>query len=222
VLSSLSNKVVSLRLNDANIANADAALPISFLSVVVEAGSSLNDAHINLMTKNLLWDGNGVNGGANHIGNDFLAEANSTSSSTITSLSANFITKSVYLTTNQLGKLEGSIVSNVNQFKYFNYIDLTHYRGTGDIYLDGKWVANEGSKVFDFGLFSQNAGIHNAAYANVSPLAQAELPLSNGNGYTGSAGGIISAYSGDLTLLNVGNDSFKLAGGLTSNSHIHI
>ncbi|HGO4163658.1 TPA: hypothetical protein ACK1B7_005027, partial [Serratia marcescens] len=97
---------------------------------------------------------------------------------------ANFITKSVYLTTNQLGKLEGSIVSNVNQFKYFNYIDLTHYRGTGDIYLDGKWVANEGSKVFDFGLFSQNAGIHNAAYANASPLAQAELPLSNSNGYT--------------------------------------
>ncbi|HAT5003787.1 TPA: DUF4214 domain-containing protein [Serratia marcescens] len=222
VLSSLSNKVVSLRLNDANIANADAALPISFLSVVVEAGSSLNDAHINLMTKNLLWDGNGVNGGANHIGSDFLAEANTTSSSTITSLSANFITKSVYLTTNQLGKLEGTIVSNVNQFKYFNYIDLTHYRGTGDIYLDGKWVANEGSKVFDFGLFSQNAGIHNAAYANASPLTQAELPLSNGNGYTGSAGGIISAYSGDLTLLNVGNDSFKLAGGLTSNSHIHI
>lgn len=222
VLSSLSNKVVSLRLNDANIANADAALPISFLNVVVEADSSLNDAHINLMTKNLLWDGNGVNGGANHISNDFLAEANSASLSTITSLSANFITKSVYLTTNQLGKLEGSIVSNVNQFKYFNYIDLTHYRGTGDIYLDGKWVANEGSKVFDFGLFSQNAGIHNAAYANASPLAQAELPLSNGNGYTGSAGGIISAYSGDLTLLNVGNDSFKLAGGLTSNSHIHI
>ncbi|WP_049189031.1 hypothetical protein [Serratia marcescens] len=222
VLSSLSNKVVSLRLNDANIANADAALPISFLSVVVEAGSSLNDAHINLMTKNLLWDGNGVNGGANHIGSDFLAEANTTSSSTITSLSANFITKSVYLTTNQLGKLEGTIVSNVNQFKYFNYIDLTHYRGTGDIYLDGKWVANEGSKVFDFGLFSQNAGIHNAAYANASPLTQAELPLNNGNGYTGHAGGIISAYSGDLTLLNVGNDSFKLAGGLTSNSHIHI
>ncbi|HGO4163653.1 TPA: DUF4214 domain-containing protein, partial [Serratia marcescens] len=79
VLSSLSNKVVSLRLNDANIANADAALPISFLNVVVEADSSLNDAHINLMTKNLLWDGNGVNGGANHISNDFLAEANSAS-----------------------------------------------------------------------------------------------------------------------------------------------
>ncbi|WP_193169220.1 DUF4214 domain-containing protein [Serratia marcescens] len=222
VLSSLSNKVVSLRLNDANIANADAALPISFLNVVVEAGSSLNDAHINLAVTNLLWAGNGVNGGANHIGSDFLAEANSASSSTITSLSANFITKAVYLTTNQLGKLEGSIVSNVNQFRYFDYIDLTHYRGTGDIYLDGKWVANEGSKVFDFGLFSQNAGIHNAAYANASPLTQAELPLSNGNGYTGHAGGIISAYSGDLTLLNVGNDSFKLAGGLTSNSHIHI
>ncbi|WP_432501728.1 DUF4214 domain-containing protein [Serratia sarumanii] len=222
VLSSLSNKVVSLRLNDANIANADAALPISFLNVVVEAGSSLNDAHINLAVTNLLWAGNGVNGGANHIGSDFLAEANSASSSTITSLSANFITKAVYLTTNQLGKLEGSIVSNVNQFRYFDYIDLTHYRGTGDIYLDGKWVANEGSKVFDFGLFSQNAGIHNAAYANASPLTQAELPLSNGNGYTGHASGIISAYSGDLTLLNVGNDSFKLAGGLTSNSHIHI
>ncbi|MDQ7769103.1 DUF4214 domain-containing protein [Serratia nevei] len=222
VLSSLGNKFVSLRLNDANIANADAALPISFLNVVVEAGSSLNNAHINLMTKNLLWAGNGANGGANHIGTDFLAEAKPLNSSPMTMLSANFITKSVYLTTNQLGNLEGSIVSNVNQFKYFNYIDLTHYRGTGDIYLDGKWVANEGSKVFDFGLFSQNAGIHNAAYAHASPLTQAELPLSNGNGYTGSAGGIISAYSGDLTLLNVGNDSFKLAGGLTSNSHIHI
>ncbi|HIF6623843.1 TPA: DUF4214 domain-containing protein [Serratia marcescens] len=222
VLSSLGNKFVSLRLNDANIANADAALPISFLNVVVEGSSSLNNAHISLMAKNLLWAGNGVNGGANHIGSHFLAEAKSASSSTITMLSANFITKSVYLTTNQLGNLDGSIVSNVNQFRYFDYIDLTHYKGTGDIYLDGKWVASEGSKVFDFGLFSQNAGIHNAAYANVSSLTQAELPLSNGNGYTGHAGGIISAYSGDLTLLNVSNDSFKLAGGLTSNSHIHI
>lgn len=222
VLSSLDNKFVSLRLNDANIANADAALPISFLNVVVEGSSSLNNAHTSLMAKNLLWAGNGVNGGANHIGSHFLAEAKSASSSTITMLSANFITKSVYLTTNQLGNLDGSIVSNVNQFRYFDYIDLTHYKGTGDIYLDGKWVASEGSKVFDFGLFSQNAGIHNAAYANVSSLTQAELPLSNGNGYTGHAGGIISAYSGDLTLLNVSNDSFKLAGGLTSNSHIHI
>lgn len=222
VLSSLGNKFVSLRLNDANIAQKDDALPISFLDVVVEEGSSLNNAHINLMTKNLLWAGNGVNGGANHISKDFLAEAKSPNSSTITMLSANFITKSVYLTTNQFGNLEGSIVSNINQFKYFDYIDLTHYRGTGDIYLDGKWVANEGSKVFDFGLFSQNAGIYNAAYANASPLTQAELPLSNGNGYTGRAGGIISAYSGDLTLLNVSNNSFKLAGGLTSNSHIHI
>ncbi|MBH2614941.1 DUF4214 domain-containing protein [Serratia ureilytica] len=222
VLSSLGNKFVSLRLNDANIANADAALPISFLNVVVEGSSSLNNAHTSLMAKNLLWAGNGVNGGANHIGSHFLAEAKSASSSTITMLSANFITKSVYLTTNQLGNLDGSIVSNVNQFRYFDYIDLTHYIGTGDIYLDGKWVASEGSKVFDFGLFSQNAGIHNAAYANVSSLTQAELPLSNGNGYTGHAGGIISAYSGDLTLLNVSNDSFKLAGGLTSNSHIHI
>ncbi|EPH7220207.1 DUF4214 domain-containing protein [Serratia marcescens] len=222
VLSSLGNKFVSLRLNDANIANADAALPISFLNVVVEGSSSLNNAHTSLMAKNLLWAGNGVNGGANHIGSHFLAEAKSASSSTITMLSANFITKSVYLTTNQLGNLDGSIVSNVNQFSYFDYIDLTHYKGTGDIYLDGKWVASEGSKVFDFGLFSQNAGIHNAAYANVSSLTQAELPLSNGNGYTGHAGGIISAYSGDLTLLNVSNDSFKLAGGLTSNSHIHI
>ncbi|HGM4927983.1 TPA: DUF4214 domain-containing protein [Serratia marcescens] len=222
VLSSLGNKFVSLRLNDANIAQKDDVLPINFLNVVVEEGSSLNNAHINLMTKNLLWAGNGVNGGANHLSKDFLAEAQSPNSSTITMLSANFITKSVYLTTNQFGNLEGSIVSNVNQFRYFDYIDLTHYRGTGDIYLDGKWVANEGSKVFDFGLFSQNAGIHNAAYANASPLTQAELPLSNGNGYTGSAGGIISAYSGDLTLLNVGNNSFKLAGGLTSNSHIHI
>ncbi|HGM5253082.1 TPA: DUF4214 domain-containing protein [Serratia marcescens] len=222
VLSSLGNKFVSLRLNDANIANADAALPISFLNVVVERSSSLNNAHTSLMAKNLLWAGNGVNGGANHIGSHFLAEAKSASSSTITMLSANFITKSVYLTTNQLGNLDGSIVSNVNQFRYFDYIDLTHYKGTGDIYLDGKWVASEGSKVFDFGLFSQNAGIHNAAYANVSSLTQAELPLSNGNSYTGHAGGIISAYSGDLTLLNVSNDSFKLAGGLTSNSHIHI
>ncbi|WP_163276910.1 hypothetical protein, partial [Klebsiella aerogenes] len=82
VLSSLGNKFVSLRLNDANIANADAALPISFLNVVVEGSSSLNNAHTSLMAKNLLWAGNGVNGGANHIGSHFLAEAKSASSST--------------------------------------------------------------------------------------------------------------------------------------------
>ncbi|QGH63972.1 DUF4214 domain-containing protein [Serratia proteamaculans] len=224
VRDSLGNKIVELLLNDANIANANAALPLKATAATLEADAVLSNAKINLLLDSALrWAGNGVNGGANHIGSEFFAQKNIQSDNYTGSLSANFITKSVYLTTNDSGGIDGSIVSNLNQFLYFTTIDLTHYRGTGEIYLNGQLVANEGSNVFDFGLFSQNASIYNAAYNNVSSLQQAQLPTTSSNGkFTGQGSALISDYSGDLTLLNYSNAKFTIGGELTKDSNIHI
>lgn len=223
VRDSLGSKPIELWLNDANIANADAALPLSVTTAMVESGANLSNAKINLLLGELYWAGNSVNGGANHISTDFLAQSKADLYSSHNMLSANFITKSIYLTSNDNINFEGSIVSNVNQFLYFTYIDLTNYRGTGEIYINGQQVATEGSKVFDFGLFSQNASIHNSSYDNVSSLQQAESPKVNiHNGFTGMNGGVVSAYSGDLTLLNVGNERFTIGGELTKDSSIKI
>ncbi|OJT39811.1 DUF4214 domain-containing protein [Serratia plymuthica] len=223
VRDSLGYKPIELLLNDANIANADATRPLNVIGATVEAGADLSNAQINLLLNRLKWDGNSVNGGANHIGSGFLAEGSLENTQYGTEISANFITKSIYLTTNDTGGIEGNIVSNLNQFLYFTSIDLTHYRGTGEIYLDGQRVASEGSNIFDFGLFSQNASIHNSAYDNVSTLQQAESPKTSSSGYfTGQQGGVISAYSGDLTLLNYSNSDFGINGELTKDSNIHI
>jgi hypothetical protein len=221
VLNSLGYKPIEILLNDKNIANANAALPLKAKTASVEADASLSDAKISLLVARLYWDGNSVNGGANHIGSGFHAESRDLSSSSVP-ISANFITKSIYLTTNDSGGIDGNIVSNLNQFLYFTTIDLTHYRGTGEIYLDGKLVATEGSKVFDFGLFSQNASIYNPAYDNVNSLQQAQLPTSLDGKFTGSGLAMISDYSGDLTLLNYNRDSFLIDGELTKDSNIHI
>jgi len=224
VLNSLGNKTVELLLTDANIKNSDATQSLKTTMATVESGTDLSNAKINLLVeKQLYWAGNSVNGGANHIGNGFLAQSNADVYSSYNMLSANFITKSIYLTSNDNINFEGSIVSNVSQFLYFTYIDLTNYRGTGEIYMNGQRVATEGSKVFDFGLFSQNASIHNSSYDNVSALQQAELPKATiHNEFTGAYGGVISAYSGDLTLLNVGNEKFTIGGELTKDSSIKI
>ncbi|MGQ8774734.1 DUF4214 domain-containing protein [Serratia sp. NA_112.1] len=223
VLKPLGYKPIEILLNDKNIANANAALPldVKHARVEVEADASLSDAKISLLVDRLYWDGNSVNGGANHIGSGFHAESHNISYSSYP-ISANFITKSIYLTTNDSGGLDASIVSNLNQFLYYSIIDLTHYRGTGEIYLDGKLVATEGSNVFDFGLFSQNASIYNPAYDNVNYLQQAQLPTSFEGKFTGMGLAKISDYSGDLTLLNYNHTGFIINDELTKDSNIHI
>ncbi|WP_329905925.1 DUF4214 domain-containing protein [Serratia quinivorans] len=224
VRDSLGNKyAIDLLLTETNIANADATQQLKATNATVESGADLSSAKINLLLSNqLYWEGNSINGGANHIGNNFLAERDTSVDNNNSMISANFITKSIYLTSNDAGGIDGSIVSNINQFLYFSLIDLTHYTGTGNIYMNGQLVATEGSKVFDFGVIDQQATIFNQAYNNVSTLTQADRANVLFGNYTGSQGAIISAYSGELSLINMTNNYLQINGDLTHQSRIHV
>ncbi|MFN1140276.1 DUF4214 domain-containing protein [Serratia quinivorans] len=224
VRDSLGNKyAIDLLLTETNIANADATQQLKATNATVESGADLSSAKINLLLNNqLYWEGNSINGGANHIGNNFLAERDTRVDNNNSMISANFITKSIYLTSNDAGGIDGSIVSNINQFLYFSLIDLTHYTGTGNIYMNGQLVATEGSKVFDFGVIDQQATIFNQAYNNVSTLLQADRAKVLDGNYTGSQGAIISAYSGELSLINMTNTYLQINGDLTNQSRIHV
>lgn len=224
VRDSLGNKyAIDLLLTEKNISNADATQQLKATNATVEADADLNSAKINLLLNNqLYWEGNSINGGANHIGNNFLAERDTRVDNNNSMISANFITKSIYLTSNDTGGIDGSIVSNINQFLYFSLIDLTHYTGTGNIYMNGQLVATEGSKVFDFGVIDQQATIFNQAYNNVSTLLQADRAKVLDGSYTGSQGAIISAYSGELSLINMTNTYLQINGDLTNQSRIHV
>ncbi|HFJ8952595.1 TPA: DUF4214 domain-containing protein [Serratia liquefaciens] len=224
VLDSLGSKyAVDLLLNETNIANADATQQLKATNVMIEAGTDLSNAKINLLLNNqLYWEGNSINGGANHISDSFLAESDLQDNNTNSMISANFITKSIYLTSNSTGGIDGSIVSNINQFLYFSLIDLTHYSGTGNIYMNGQLVATEGNKVFDFGVIDQQATIFNQTYSNVSMLQQSDRAQTHFGNYTGSQGAIISAYSGELTLINVSNSYLYVNGDLTNQSRVHV
>jgi hypothetical protein len=224
VRDSLGNKyAIDLLLTETNIANADATQQLKATNATVESGADLISAKINLLLNNqLYWEGNSINGGANHIGNNFLAERDTRVDNNNSMISANFITKSIYLTSNDAGGIDGSIVSNINQFLYFSLIDLTHYTGTGNIYMNGQLVATEGSKVFDFGVIDQQATIFNQAYNNVSTLLQADRAKVLDGNYTGSQGAIISAYSGELSLINMTNTYLQINGDLTHQSRIHV
>ena len=224
VRDSLGNKyAIELLLTEANIANTNAMQQLTATNAIVESGADLSSAKINLLLNNqLYWEGNSINGGANHIGNNFLAERDTRVDNDNSMISANFITKSIYLTSNDAGDIDGSIVSNINQFLYFSLIDLTHYTGTGNIYMNGQLVATEGSKVFDFGVIDQQATIFNQAYNNVSTLLQADRAKVQDGHYTGSQGAIISAYSGELSLINMTNTYLQINGDLTNQSRIHV
>ncbi len=95
----------------------------------------------------LLWNGNSIAGGANAIDKEFLATFLAKSSSSQSSISANFISKNVYLTSNGGNGYDAEIISNINQFLYFGGIELGGYRGTGNIYLNGELISTEG-KIF--------------------------------------------------------------------------
>ncbi|ANS42720.1 DUF4214 domain-containing protein [Serratia inhibens] len=222
---------VTLRLDNDNIANAGGTLQLPNATVIVDEHTNLDTAniHIRLGAEGMLsWDGNGVNGSANSVGKNFTAENMYAATSPFPleygsgTISANLITKDIYLTSGENGDVQGSIVSNLNQFLYFSFIDLTHYRGTGNIYMNGQLVATEGSNVFDFGVTDQRATIFNQAYSNVSSLQQADGATQHNGNYTGSFGPVISAYSGELTLLNLSSSYLRVNGDLTSQSRINI
>jgi hypothetical protein len=188
--------------DDVDIANADMQLLLS----------SPNNSKV----YTLVWDGNGQSGGANQVSTTFTVNASASQSTT---LSANFITKDICLTTQQDGSVSAIINSSFSQFTGFGHIDLTHYKGTGSIYLDGELVATEGVNVLDLGIINQTATINNTQYANVNSLAQARIPT----GYVPEPNLNISAYSGEIQVLNM-KPSTKLffEGDVTADSKIHL
>ncbi|EMW1017053.1 hypothetical protein AAEK50_003978 [Serratia marcescens] len=182
----------------------------------------------------LLWQGNATAGNANIVSKHFKAMAALYDDQDATHdnvLSANFLTKDIYLTTAENGQIQGKIVSNINNFNFFQKIDLANYKGTGSIYLDGKWVASEGKNVFDFGVTRGVASIHNTEYANVSQLTQATPPPASAyQNATGDAGFALTGFADDVTVLNIPVDPWGLnysfrtlsvLGDATANSRIH-
>lgn len=182
----------------------------------------------------LLWQGNATPGFANIVSKNFKAMAALYDDQDATHdnvLSANFLTKDIYLTTAENGQIQARIVSNINNFNFFQKIDLANYKGTGSIYLDGKWVATEGRNVFDFGVTRGVASIHNTEYANVSQLVQTTPPpVSAYQNATGDAGFALTGFADNVTVLNIPVDpwgvnySFRtlsVLGDATASSRIH-
>jgi hypothetical protein len=182
----------------------------------------------------LLWQGNATAGSANIVDKNFKASAalyDDSESSHENVLSANFLTKDIYLTTLANGKINGVIESNINNFSFFQKIDLANYKGTGSIYLDGKLVSTEGKNVFDIGVIRSLAGIHNTQYANVEHLTQATPPPSSFWKYsTGDAGLALTGFADNVTVVNMPVDEWGLTysfrtlsvlGDATADSRIH-
>lgn len=150
----------------------------------------------------LFWSGNGVNHSANIVSTTFTAQNYFDADGVI---SANLILKDIYLTTTASGSIEGIIKTNVNQFQFFPQIDLAGYRGTGNIYLDGKLIATEGANVFDYGVINQTASIYNDHYTDVTHLQQAPHAVKSGDGYywTGSQGLTLSGFADNVHIINL-------------------
>lgn len=127
----------------------------------------------------LSWAGNAINDGANVVSSSFYATGGAEyTTNNITILSANFITKDIYISTASNGDKSAFISSNINNFSMFNYIDLAGYIGTASIYEDGHYVETDGTHVFDSGIIFGNAIINNNAYANISDIEQTQHFLS--------------------------------------------
>ncbi|EPC4489096.1 hypothetical protein ACRZXV_003322 [Serratia liquefaciens] len=181
----------------------------------------------------LLWQGNATAGGANTVSKDFKASGSllEEDNNHNNMISANFLTKDIYLTTAENGKINGTIESNINNFSYFQVIDLANYKGTGSIYLDGHLVATEGKNVFDIGVIRSLASIHNTQYANVDHLTQASRPPSSFWKYaTGDSGLALTGFADNVTVINMPVDEWGLTysfrtlsvlGDATANSKVH-
>lgn len=153
---------------------------------------------------NLVWGGNGLNNGTNKVSASFTAQNGVAADGT---LSANLIVKNILLTTAADGSISGQIQSNVNQFLYFPLLELAGYRGTGDIYLDGKWVATEGANVFDYGVIYQAASVHNAQYTvtNLQQDSHAQKSPDNQR-WTGVDGFTLSGFADNVRVINLSLD----------------
>ncbi|MFW7225075.1 MULTISPECIES: hypothetical protein [unclassified Serratia (in: enterobacteria)] len=209
-LNSLKNKGFALRLNLDDNPYFKTVDKITFGTerdvVVISDKFDLANAKMEILFgiggASLFWNGNGVNHSANIVSTTFTAQNYFDADGVI---SANLILKDIYLTTTASGSIEGIIKTNVNQFQFFPQIDLAGYRGTGNIYLDGKLIATEGANVFDYGVINQTASIYNDHYTGVTHLQQAPHAVKSGDGYywTGSQGLTLSGFADNVHIINL-------------------
>ncbi|MBJ2103523.1 hypothetical protein [Serratia ureilytica] len=209
-LNSLKNKGFSLRLNLDENPYFKMTEKIAFGTerdaVMISDKFDLANAKMDLLFgaggASLLWNGNGVNHGANRVSTTFTAQNAFDADGVI---SANLILKDIYLTSTASGDTEGVIKTNINQFQFFPQIDLAGYRGTGNIYLDGKWIATEGANIFDYGVINQTASIYNDSIPTVAYLQQAPHAQKSGDGYywTGNQGLTLSGFADNVHVINL-------------------
>lgn len=229
---SLKNKSFALRVNLDDRAWFKTAEKITFGSekdsVLVTDTYDIVNAKLNLNFADggasLLWDGNGINHGANSVSSAFTAQNLFTAAGT---LSANFILKDILLTTAEDGSISGQVHSNINQFLFFPTIELADYRGTGNIYLDGKLVATEGKNIFDYGIINQTASIYNSGYSDVSDLQQADHAFKSGDQsrWTGVEGFVLSGYADDVRVINIDAEKssvLSIIGNAGAQSKLHL
>ncbi|CAI0966053.1 ABC-type protease/lipase transport system, ATPase and permease components [Serratia quinivorans] len=231
-LNSLKNKSFALRINLDDSTWFKTAEKIAFGtekdSVFVTDKYDISNARLNIDFADggagLLWNGNGVNQGANSVSTTFTAQNQFDASG---ALSANFILKDILLTTGEDGGISGQIYTNINQFLYFPTLDLAGYRGTGNIYLDGELVATEGTHVFDYGVINQTASIYNGSYANVDYLRQADHAQKSpdGTSWTGVDGFVLSGYADNVHVINIHMDKLpqlSVTGNAGAQSKLHL
>ncbi|UJA56525.1 hypothetical protein [Serratia marcescens] len=227
VINSLSGRSITLYLNKNNLLNADNIIELTELASSRLIADQLNiaDSKINMSLSGneltrLLWNGNSIAGGANAIDKEFLATFLAKSSSSQSSISANFISKNVYLTSNGGNGYDAEIISNINQFLYFGGIELGGYRGTGNIYLNGELISTEGKNIFDFGLLNQTVKVYGTYPQPIKILAQGELPKTptDGGKATGSSGLILSGMADDVKVINTSWSSMLTINGDASAS----
>ncbi|WP_283603131.1 DUF4214 domain-containing protein [Serratia proteamaculans] len=223
----LSNEGLQHASSTVNLGNGNIDVIVKPDADIAKANTQLlfSPGNSNSNKQGLYWDGNGQNNDANQVSALFTAKTNGYDRTT-TSISANFITKDILLTTQQDSSINAEIKSSYDQFFGFQYIDLTHFRGTGSIYLDGTLVATEGTKILDIGVSNKTASIYNPQFANVNTLTQASV--TDGN-YTGNFGLTISEYSGEIHVINIAPmpydySPYSLAfnGDVTSASKIYL
>ncbi|VEI19227.1 ABC-type protease/lipase transport system, ATPase and permease components [Serratia plymuthica] len=234
-LNSLKSKSVTLYLTDNNVANTAGLVEFtngqnsSILTDQLNVATT--HAQLNLYGDSeirLLWKGNAIPGESNKVSSDFTATLTSTQYvSSFGVVSANFITKDVLLTSASGGSVDGVIQSNLNQFLHFQLVDLANYRGTANIYLDGKLVATESTNVFDAGLLNQTASIYNERYADVSSLIQADAAQKDSTGtiWTGSRGFNLSGFADNVHVINVSlsdTPTLRISDNASSKSKVHL
>jgi len=220
------DKSLSLQLNNAalNAAAGTLQLGVENDNVLFTGDADLSQANLKIYLDDgintLRWQGNSVNGGANNVSENFYASGKEfTAESAYSIMDANFITKTIQLTTQPDGSITGAVSHNLKNFSNFQYVELSGYTGTGEIYLDGQRVGNDGAKVFDRGLYVNMATINNPDHDDVASLTQDRINYVNAQ----FPAMLLTAKPDQVRVINVPlEDQLVIANNLGSDSHLQL